>query len=162
MALSLLNVAAGTEVALLEAGISAKGDMAKLQRMLKPNLVVLTHLGEAHAEGFGSMAEKASEKVSLAVGADVVVYPYDQELMRLALGDLRVQQPMMKTISWGWQEGANFRLVKVEAMEWGGGQAIHFVYRGTEHRFEIPFADQASVSKCHVLSLCIGGFGAMG
>lgn len=146
VALSLLNVAAGTEVALLEAGISAKGDMAKLQRMLKPNLVVLTHLGEAHAEGFGSMAEKASEKVSLAVGADVVVYPYDQELMRMALGALRVQQPMMKTISWGWQEGANFRLVKVEAMEWGGGQAIHFVYRGTEHRFEIPFADQASVS----------------
>lgn len=146
VALSLLNVAAGTEVALLEAGISAKGDMAKLQRMLKPNLVVLTHLGEAHAEGFGSMAEKASEKVSLAVGADVVVYPYDQELMRMALGALRVQQPMMKTISWGWQEGANFRLVKVEAMERGGGQAIHFVYRGTEHRFEIPFADQASVS----------------
>ena len=64
----------------------------------------------------------------------------------MALGALRVQQPMMKTISWGWQEGANFRLVKVEAMEWGGGQAIHFVYRGTEHRFEIPFADQASVS----------------
>ena len=164
VALSLLNVSPGTDVGLLEAGVSARGDMAKLQQMLRPNMVVLTHLGEAHAEGFGSMAEKASEKVSLAVGADVVVYPYDQALLRSALGALRAQQPMMKTISWGWQEGANFRLVSVEAV--GGSavgsmssgsavgsmtsgslmQAISFVHRGTEHRFEIPFMDQASVS----------------
>ena len=124
----------------------ACGDMAKLQQMLRPNMVVLTHLGEAHAEGFGSMAEKAAEKVQLAVGADVVVYPYDQALLRSALGALRAQQPMMKTISWGWQEGANFRLVKVEASGVTGMQSIAFVHRGTEHRFEIPFMDQASVS----------------
>lgn len=146
VALSLLNVAGGTEVALLEAGVSARGDMVKLQQMLRPNMVVLTHLGEAHAQGFASMQEKAQEKVSLASGADVVVYPFDQEILRSAVGALRASQPLMKTISWGWNEGANFRLVKVEAMEWGGGQAIHFVYRGTEHRFEIPFVDQASVS----------------
>ena len=146
VALSLLNVSPGTNVALLEAGISARGDMKKLQSMLQPNMVVLTHLGEAHAEGFGSMAEKASEKVSLALGADVVVYPYDQEPLRSALGTLRARQPMMKMISWGWQEGANFRLVKVEALGTSGMQAIVFVHRGTEHRFEIPFADQASVS----------------
>ncbi|MEY4464808.1 MAG: hypothetical protein RLZZ465_438 [Bacteroidota bacterium] len=144
VALSLLNVAAGTEVALLEAGISARGEMDVLGGMMRPNMVVLTHLGEAHAEGFGSLEEKAQEKVKLAAGADVVVYPYDQELLRSALGALRAQQPMMKLISWGWQEGANFRLVKVEAA--GSMQAISFVYRGTEHRFEIPFMDQASVS----------------
>lgn len=146
VALSLLNVSPGTDVGLLEAGVSAHGDMAKLQQMLWPNMVVLTHLGEAHAEGFGSMAEKAAEKVSLAVGADVVVYPYDQALLRSALGALRAQQPMMKMISWGWQEGANFRLVKVEASGVTGMQSIAFVHRGTEHRFEIPFMDQASVS----------------
>ena len=146
VALSLLNVSPGTDVGLLEAGVSAHGDMAKLQQMLRPNMVVLTHLGEAHAEGFGSMAEKAAEKVSLAVGADVVVYPYDQALLRSALVALRAQQPMMKTISWGWQEGANFRLVKVEALGVTGMQSIAFVHRGTEHRFEIPFMDQASVS----------------
>ncbi len=144
VALSLLNVAAGTEVALLEAGISARGEMDVLGGMMRPNMVVLTHLGEAHAEGFGSLEEKAQEKVKLAAGADVVVYPYDQGLLRSALGALRAQQPMMKLISWGWQEGANFRLVKVEAA--GSMQAISFVYRGTEHRFEIPFMDQASVS----------------
>jgi alanine racemase len=128
VALSLLNVSPGTDVGLLEAGVSARGDMAKLQQMLRPNMVVLTHLGEAHAEGFGSMAEKAAEK------------------LRSALGALRAQQPMMKTISWGWQEGANFRLVKVEASGVTGMQSIAFVHRGTEHRFEIPFMDQASVS----------------
>ena len=144
VALSLLNVAAGTEVALLEAGISARGEMDVLGGMMRPNMVVLTHLGEAHAEGFGSLEEKAQEKVKLAAGADVVVYPYDQGLLRSALGAVRAQQPMMKLISWGWQEGANFRLVKVEAV--GSMQAISFVYRGTEHRFEIPFMDQASVS----------------
>lgn len=146
VALSLLNVLPRTGVALLEAGISAPGDMDKLQLMMQPNMVVLTHLGEAHAEGFGSMQEKAAEKVQLAVGADVVVYPYDQELLRSALRTLRAQQPMMKMISWGWQEGANFRLVKVEAIGMSGMQSIAFVNRGTEHRFEIPFLDQASVS----------------
>ena len=162
VALSLLNVSPGTGVALMEAGISVRGDMDRLVGMLSPNMVVLTHLGEAHAEGFGSMQEKAAEKVKLAVGADVVVYPFDEELLRAEVGVLKRSQPMMKTISWGWQEGANFRLVKVEAV---GGlavglsgsasgsvssgslmQAISFVHRGTEHRFEIPFLDQASVS----------------
>ena len=60
VALSLLNVSPGTDVGLLEAGVSAHGDMAKLQQMLRPKMVVLTHLGEAHAEGFGSMAVKAA------------------------------------------------------------------------------------------------------
>ena len=146
VALSLIQVEEGTEVALLEAGISARGDMEHLWGMMLPNMVVLTHLGEAHAEGFVSMKEKAEEKVKLAKNADVVVYPYDQELLRAALGDMRKQQPMMKTISWGWQEGANFRLMETAVDAAKGIQRIHFMHRGTAHSFEIPFLDQASVS----------------
>lgn len=144
LALSVLQLELGTQVALMEVGISEAGEMAHRSELLKPNLVILTHLGEAHSEGFTSIEEKAVEKAKLAEGADVVVYPYDELLLRSAVGAIRGRQPMMKTISWGWNEGANLRIVGVEVD--GSRQVIRFVNRSVEHSFEIPFVDRASVS----------------
>ncbi len=50
------------QLAIFEAGISKKGEMEKLERIIKPTIAVLTSLGEAHSEGFSSMEEKGVEK----------------------------------------------------------------------------------------------------
>jgi len=50
------------QLAIFEAGISKKGEMEKLERIIQPTIAVLTSLGEAHSEGFSSMEEKAMEK----------------------------------------------------------------------------------------------------
>ena len=50
--LSLWQLDEGSELALIEAGISQKGDMAPLEAMIKPDIVVLTDIGDPHSEGF--------------------------------------------------------------------------------------------------------------
>ena len=169
VALSLLDIPLGTQLSLLEVGISGAADMGTLHTMVQPNLAVITHLGEAHAEGFTSLQEKAKSKVSLADGADVVVYPFDLEAVRTEISTLKSRNSLMKTIHWGWKEGAQFRITEVEVLSAGdlsagvsgsnpisvaGGQRIHFVHRGTSHQLDIPFMDSASVSNA-MTCLCV-------
>jgi len=169
VALSLLDIPLGTQLSLLEVGISGAADMGTLHTMVQPNLAVITHLGEAHAEGFASLQEKAKSKVSLADGADVVVYPFDLEAVRTEISTLKSCNALMKTIHWGWKEGAQFRITEVEVLSAGdlsagvsgsnpisvaGGQRIHFVHRGTSHQLDIPFMDSASVSNA-MTCLCV-------
>lgn len=169
VALSLLDIPLGTQLSLLEVGISGAADMGTLHAMVQPNLAVITHLGEAHAEGFASLQEKAKSKVSLADGADVVVYPFDLEAVRTEISTLKSRNALMKTIHWGWKEGAQFRITEVKVLSASdlsagvsgsnpiaetGGQRIHFVHRGTSHQLDIPFMDSASVSNA-MTCLCV-------
>ena len=174
VALSLLEIPLATQLSLLEVGISNAADMGTLHDIVQPNLAVITHLGEAHAEGFASMQEKAKSKVALADGADVVVYPFDLEAVRTEVSKLKSLNSLMKTIHWGWAEGAQFRITEVEVLVAGdfsaadslagvassnpiskaGGQRIHFVHRGTSHQLDIPFMDSASVSNA-MSCLCV-------
>ena len=174
VALSLLEIPLATQLSLLEVGISNAADMGTLHDIVQPNLAVITHLGEAHAEGFASMQEKAKSKVALADGADVVVYPFDLEAVRTEVSKLKSRNTLMKTIHWGWAEGAQFRITEVEVLVAGdfsaadssagvassnpissaGGQRIHFVHRGTSHQLDIPFMDSASVSNA-MSCLCV-------
>jgi alanine racemase len=153
VALSLLEIPLATQLSLLEVGISNAADMGTLHDIVQPNLAVITHLGEAHAEGFASMQEKAKSKVALADGADVVVYPFDLEAVRTEVSKLKSRNSLMKTIHWGWAEGAQFRITEVEVLV-AGGQRIHFVHRGTSHQLDIPFMDSASVSNA-MSCLCV-------
>ena len=174
VALSLLEIPLATQLSLLEVGISNAADMGTLHDIVQPNLAVITHLGEAHAEGFASLQEKAKSKVALADGADVVVYPFDLEAVRTEVSKLKSLNSLMKTIHWGWAEGAQFRITEVEVLVAGdfsaadssagvassnpiskaGGQRIHFVHRGTSHQLDIPFMDSASVSNA-MSCLCV-------
>lgn len=152
VALSVLEIETAVEVSIIEAGISSQNGMKTLQKMVQANLVVLTHLGDAHSSGFESMEQKAIEKVSLAQGADVLVYPFDNKVLRSAVDALKKKQPLMKTIHWGWQEGATMRVLHIQVLN--GNQEIIFVNRGTEHCLVIPFLDSASVSNA-MSCLCV-------
>lgn len=65
VAISLLHLRPQADVALIEAGISQKGEMAALVAMIRPDLGVLTHMGDAHQAGFEDFDEKFTEKLSL-------------------------------------------------------------------------------------------------
>lgn len=64
--LSLWGIRRGSDVALIEAGISKSGEMRSIADCISPDTVVITNVGDAHAQGFSSRAEKIREKVSLA------------------------------------------------------------------------------------------------
>ncbi len=91
--LSLWGIRSGSDVALIEAGISRVGEMLSLAECIAPDTVVITNVGDAHAQGFSSREEKIREKVSLASADSVrrVIYcaddkELDEEVKRQCAG----------------------------------------------------------------------------
>src|SRR6185437_13105344 len=78
VALSVWQLQDAHQLAIFEAGISRPGEMERLEAMIRPTIGVFTNIGEAHSEGFESLAAKAAEKLKLFGGAEVLVYCSDQ------------------------------------------------------------------------------------
>ncbi|MFM1791819.1 MAG: hypothetical protein RLZZ252_173 [Bacteroidota bacterium] len=140
VAISLLEIPRTCGLAIIEAGISARGEMRALQSMIKPNLVVFTHLGDAHDVGFANVEEKVAEKLILAEDADVLVYPFDKLVVREQVSLLKQRFPMMKTISWGQENGASFRLLPYRE----GDSGLQFIHRSVTHNIPLSQSDSAS------------------
>ncbi len=77
VALSLLMIEGDEDVAIIEAGISQVGEMARLEQMIRPDVVVMTTIGDAHQSNFSSVEEKVAEKLLLARNVQIVVYHSD-------------------------------------------------------------------------------------
>ena len=73
-ALSLLMIEGDERIALIEAGISQPGEMARLERMIAPDVTLFTSLGDAHQEHFASLEEKCAEKLLLGLHARRILY----------------------------------------------------------------------------------------
>jgi alanine racemase len=71
-----------SEVAIFEAAISERNEMAALERIIKPTIGIFTCLGSAHQENFSSMEEKCHEKLLLMKDADIVIYPAGDSIIR--------------------------------------------------------------------------------
>ena len=74
VALSLLMLDNSYDVAIIEAGISQKGEMERLHKMIEPDMVIFTSIGDAHAQGFASLEEKIEEKLLLAQNASHIIF----------------------------------------------------------------------------------------
>lgn len=81
--LSLWNIRTGSDVAIIEAGISQSGEMSSLAQCIQPDTVVITNILDDHDEGFASREDKIREKVSLAAGDYVkyVIYCADDKML---------------------------------------------------------------------------------
>lgn len=80
--LSLWQMQENADAVIVEAGISKLGEMAKLQKIILPHVVVMTNIGPAHQENFRSLIQKAEEKVTLAKEADILIYNSDDATLR--------------------------------------------------------------------------------
>ena len=74
VALSLLMLEGTEQVAFIEAGISEAGEMERLERMIRPEIVVFTSIGDAHSANFKSLEAKIDEKLLLAKDAKTIIY----------------------------------------------------------------------------------------
>lgn len=64
-ALSLFQISNFDSFAIIEAGISQKGEMEKLQEMILPDFGILTNISDAHLSELGSLETTAKEKLKL-------------------------------------------------------------------------------------------------
>ncbi len=94
VALSLLMMTDESDAAIIEAGISQCGEMARLEAMVRPDTVIFTSIGDAHQENFASLDEKIAEKLMLARNAQTIIYhsayPALAEAVRRKYADRRL------------------------------------------------------------------------
>ncbi|WP_215226585.1 bifunctional UDP-N-acetylmuramoyl-tripeptide:D-alanyl-D-alanine ligase/alanine racemase [Echinicola shivajiensis] len=105
--LSIFGINQQHQAAILEAGISKTGEMAKLEKMIKPNIGIFSNIGTAHAEGFSSQEEKLHEKLLLFKHAQYIIYRKDQQMVHQAMLEHFNHE---KLISWSEKPGADFTL----------------------------------------------------
>ena len=89
-ALSLLMIEGDEDVALIEAGISEVGEMERLERMIKPDVVVMTSIGDAHQANFATLEHKVREKLILAHQARRIVFHSDYSEVEKIIAELQL------------------------------------------------------------------------
>lgn len=148
--LSLVGIEENTQVALIEAGISRKGEMVRLESMIKPDIVVFTHLGDAHGENFASVQEKLAEKAVLfrycraAVGREGEAMDY---ILSTARKDV-------EKIVWGESDAATVKVRDV--MKTDKSRTVSVEYKGRAFHLDIPFIDEASYENCmNAVCVCL-------
>ncbi len=86
--LALPNVA---ELAVVEMGTNAPGEIAALRAIVEPDVVLMTSIGEEHLEGLGDLAGVLREESDAFDGAAIAIVPADQpEIAAAARGRARV------------------------------------------------------------------------
>ena len=139
--LSLWQIEADTDYAIIEAGISRKGEMERLECMVKPEIVLYTGIDEAtHADGFKSVEEKAREKALMAVHAGTVVY--DADVSPLAEAVEAVSSG--RRIIWSRKNSAADIYIKDEQRR-DGHTYVSLVTAEKELCVDVPFVSDAEV-----------------
>ena len=140
--LSLLGIDPKTEIAIIAAGISQKGEMQHLQQMIQPTIGIFTHLGDAHGENFASREEKLAEKAQLFTSCQWVIGQTGE-----ALEYIKTRVPSTTSfLLWGEDPKAD---IHVKTMNIALGHREVQVTFGNKHFIlDIPFPDIASYENC--------------
>jgi len=71
--LTILAAPRGTEALVLEAGASVPGEISRAREIIDPTIAIITNVGAAHLEGFGSLEGVMEEKLALAKKAPLAI-----------------------------------------------------------------------------------------
>lgn len=83
-----LWLAAGADAAIIEAGISHKGEMKILADIIRPTIGIFTAITEEHSEGFDSIESKCREKSLLFASATDIFYNSSYPLIASVLKEM--------------------------------------------------------------------------
>lgn len=75
--LTILGVPDDARALVVEAGASVPGEISRLRDVIEPSIGVITNVGYAHVEGFGSFEGVMREKLSLIEGVPLAVVGLD-------------------------------------------------------------------------------------
>jgi UDP-N-acetylmuramoyl-tripeptide--D-alanyl-D-alanine ligase len=87
---TLLQMDEETEIAVLEMGMSGRGEIELLSNMASPDAVIITNIGEAHLQQLGSREEIARAKFEIISGLSdggALIYHGDEPLLHKLIDD---------------------------------------------------------------------------
>ena len=80
--LSVWQINEQNNLGIFEAGISKKGEIERLEHIIRPTVGVMTNIGQAHQENFSSLIDKCREKLLLFTDAQWLISCKDHEVVR--------------------------------------------------------------------------------
>ena len=141
--LSIWGIEPSASLSIIEAGVSAKGEMSALAECIKPDTVIITNIGDAHSEGFADMDEKSREKMTLAAAPSVkrVIFSADSEYPAKAASSLSKDKELLR-----WSKKGNDAEIQIKATTASrGNMDIVYEYGDVKGKFSAPFSSDADL-----------------
>jgi len=130
--ITILNINAKHELAILEMGTNTRGEIGRLTEIAEPDIGLITNIGPAHLEGFKSVEMVRQEKLDLFRNmpeTGVAIINLDDE--RLLVTD---KEWHGKRVTFGLRKDAD---VAAEGIELKGSKGVGFTVRMGGFRQEI-------------------------
>ncbi len=141
------------ELALFEAGISKPGEMKYLEKIIKPDIGVITNIGQAHQEHFNSLEHKLAEKLELFNSSGVLVYCKDHRIIDDYIRNSEVHS-RIRHFTWATSGEADLIIHGEDRHSFQ--TIINASFRGRKLSVTIPFTDKASVENgIHALAVLL-------
>ncbi|GAA0460597.1 UDP-N-acetylmuramoyl-tripeptide--D-alanyl-D-alanine ligase [Alkalibacillus silvisoli] len=108
MPLSILSMPVNTEVLVLEMGMNSFGEIEHLSEIAKPDLAVITNIGESHIEHLGSREGIAKAKLEIVKGLNengVLIVDGDEPLLEI--------NNYKQVLSCGFHNGLDYQVTEV-------------------------------------------------
>jgi UDP-N-acetylmuramoyl-tripeptide--D-alanyl-D-alanine ligase len=152
--LTLAKITAGHRVAVVEMGMNAPGEIARLTEIAAPDVGVITCVGSAHLEGLGSIEGIAAAKgelfAGLAPSAVAVVNVDDPHVLRQA------ERFTGRTVSFG--SGADVAAENVEPLSVDATR-FELSVAGVRHTVELSLGGRHNVSNALAAAACAYALG---
>lgn len=155
--LSVIAINEKHNLGIFEAGISTVNEMSNLEKIIKPNIGVLTNIGSAHDEGFLNLEQKINEKLQLFKNSEVIIYQKN-EIVDFCLSAFLDQNQVKERVVFSWSftdKTADVFILKKENIN--EKTSIQYQYKNESFELEIPFQDSASIENaisCLMVLLC--------
>lgn len=157
--LSVWRMNESHNLGIFESGISRRDEMSRLQRVIDPEIGIITFIGSAHAEGFKDKEEKIREKLNLFKNSRQLIFCADDEKLFAAVQDLMAKENRnLEIFTWSKNKAA---ILSVKAIrKETNSVSVQCLFRDHEFTLYVPFTDEASINNaltccCLMLSLNI-------
>ena len=170
--LSVWQIKAEHDFAVIEAGISESGEMDRLRNVVRPTIGIFTNIGQAHDENFLTRHQKIAEKLQLFTHCDVLIYCLDHKEIHSVISEKESLHRLCR-FTWGTDDenpvqllnvatGDHHTLLTIRVNSNNIDQSLnpslksHICNTPAPFTVEIPFVDRASVENVmHCISLLV-------
>ena len=112
--ISLSNLNIGDKFGVFEVGMSRAGEIRNLTKMIKPQIGVITNIGEAHLENFKNLngiAKAKSEIIENIISGGSLILNRDDKFFKFL--HKKAKKYRLKIITFGTHKKSNIRLYKI-------------------------------------------------
>ncbi|HEV2830528.1 MAG TPA: Mur ligase family protein, partial [Hanamia sp.] len=112
--LSVLNINEKNNLAIFEAGISLPGEMKHLEKIIQPNIGIITNIGNAHDEGFKNRKQKIAEKLILFKHASHLIFCADNKEAVAEINKFKNENTHLELFPWGKEAGTILQIKAIK------------------------------------------------